>query len=371
MPTAVGGRPGGLFRLPLDCAGMRYSIAGNTLQSMATMERLRGVLLGTAVGDALGLPAEGMSAEAVRRRWGRLDRYRLLGRTGFVSDDTEQSALVAQALILHPEDAAACAAAFRRSLVGWFWRLPWGVGLATARAALKATLGISPSGVASAGNGAAMRSAVVGVFFRGQGSRRREYAEVLARVTHLDERAVEAAVFVAEVAAGAAQAESGTDRPALVRAAAAGLRQPELAAALALALELAGRDAPVDEAVSILGNGGYCVQTSAFAAFLFAEFGGDARACLSAAASAGGDADTIGAVVGGWLGALHGDRGLPSELVTDLCGGPFGREHLEALAQALAGRTGRAPSYSWPAAMARNLALYPVILGHGFRRLIG
>jgi ADP-ribosyl-[dinitrogen reductase] hydrolase len=28
------------------------------------------------------------------------------------------------------------------------------------------------------------------------------------------------------------------------------------------------------------------------------------------------------------------------------------------------------PRYSAPAAFARNLALYPVILGHGFRRLV-
>jgi hypothetical protein len=64
-------------------------------------DRIVGALLGTAVGDALGLAAEGMSARQIARRWGRLDRYRFLGRRGFVSDDTEQSALV-----------------------GWFWRLP-------------------------------------------------------------------------------------------------------------------------------------------------------------------------------------------------------------------------------------------------------
>src|SRR3954447_12572507 len=88
-------------------------------------DRLAGTLLGTALGDALGLPAEGMSARAVARRFGRLDRFRLLGRVGFVSDDTEQSALVAQGLARHPGDLDACVRAFRRSLLGWFARLPW------------------------------------------------------------------------------------------------------------------------------------------------------------------------------------------------------------------------------------------------------
>jgi ADP-ribosylglycohydrolase len=44
-------------------------------------DRLAGTLLGTAVGDALGLATEGMSARAIARRFGRVQRYHLLGRT--------------------------------------------------------------------------------------------------------------------------------------------------------------------------------------------------------------------------------------------------------------------------------------------------
>ena len=87
-------------------------------------DRIEATLLGTAYGDALGLPAEGMSAQAIAQRFGTLDRFRLLGHTGFVSDDTEQSALVAQALARHPGDLAAATRAFRRSRLGWFVRLP-------------------------------------------------------------------------------------------------------------------------------------------------------------------------------------------------------------------------------------------------------
>ena len=59
--------------------------------------RIEGCLLGTAVGDALGLPFEGLGRAAVQRRLVP-HRYALLGRTGFVSDDTEQNALVGQAM---------------------------------------------------------------------------------------------------------------------------------------------------------------------------------------------------------------------------------------------------------------------------------
>jgi hypothetical protein len=54
--------------------------------------------------------------------------------------------------------------------------------------------------------------------------------------------------------------------------------------------------------------------------------------------------------------------------------GPFGPTHLRALANCLGevldGRRCRVPRYSASAALARNLALYPVVLGHGFRRLV-
>jgi ADP-ribosylglycohydrolase len=75
-----------------------------TLVPGAATDRLAGTLLGTAPGDALGLPAEGLSARPISRMFGRIDRFRLLGGTGFVSDDTEQAALVAQSLARHHED---------------------------------------------------------------------------------------------------------------------------------------------------------------------------------------------------------------------------------------------------------------------------
>jgi hypothetical protein len=52
------------------------------------------------------------------------------------------------------------------SLPGWFFQLPWGVGLATACSCPRVALGISPSDVPSAGNGAAMRAAISGTEIR-------------------------------------------------------------------------------------------------------------------------------------------------------------------------------------------------------------
>jgi ADP-ribosylglycohydrolase len=337
-------------------------------------ERLAGTLLGTAVGDALGLPAEGMSSARIARRFGPMERYRLLGTTGFVSDDTEQSALVAQSLARHPGDAAACAAAFRRSLLGWFCRLPWGVGLATVRACGRIALGLRPSGVLSAGNGAAMRAAVVGVFFSEDPAARARFGRALAEVTHRDERAVAGALFVADLAAACAGVAPDAPRQALLAVARAGVSEPSLAAALDRAVELAGGGATTLEAARELKTSGFVLHTVPYAACCFLLHGDRPLAALSQAIRSGGDTDSYAAILGAWLGALHGEAGLPGALVDRLHDGPFGPTHLRALARCLAARQAGTPAtvpgYSAPAALARNLCLLPVVLAHGFRRLL-
>jgi ADP-ribosyl-[dinitrogen reductase] hydrolase len=337
-------------------------------------DRLAGTLLGTALGDALGLPAEGMSARAIDRRFGRVDRFRLLGRTGFVSDDTEQAVLVAQSLARHPDDADRCVRAFRRSLLGWFARLPWGVGLATVRSCLRIGMGLSPSGVMSAGNGAAMRAAIVGAFFHDRPVEREVFGRALAQVTHRDVRAVEGALYVAEMVASCATNTTFADLAACQAEARKVVTDPQLGEAIDRATELALGGASTTEAASVCGTSGFFVHTLAFATFQFLRHGDDPMRTLVEAISAGGDTDSIGAILGGWLGAFHGERGLPDDLIGRIHDGPFGPSHLRSLASCLAlvgeGRTCPVPGYSASAALARNLALYPVILGHGFRRLL-
>jgi ADP-ribosyl-[dinitrogen reductase] hydrolase len=337
-------------------------------------DRLVGTLLGTALGDALGLACEGMSPRAIARRFGRVDRFHLLGKNGFVSDDTEQAALVAQSLARHPDDVGRCVRAFRRSLLGWSWRLPWGIGWATLRSCLRIALGISPGGVRSAGNGAAMRAAIVGAFFHDRPADRLAFGRALAEVTHRDERAVEGALYVAEVAGACVRGPQGASPATCQEVARRIVGHPELGAALDRARKLALRGAGTAEAARVCGASGYVVHTLAFATFCFLRYGSEPLPALAEAISAGGDTDTIGAILGGWLGAFHGEGALPGDLIRRLHDGPFGPTHLRALAACLAqvqeGGPARAPRYSPTAALVRNLALYPVILGHGFRRLV-
>src|SRR5450756_1104727 len=168
-------------------------------------ERFAGVLLGTAVGDALGLPAEGLSRDRIRRKWRGQWRHRFFFGHGMVSDDTEHTLFVAQALLAHPDDADVFQRCLAWKLRLWLLGVPAAIGLATLRAILKLWLGFSPknSGVASAGNGPAMRSAIIGAYFANDPKNRLAYVLVSTRLTHTDQRAETAAVAVAEAAAWA------------------------------------------------------------------------------------------------------------------------------------------------------------------------
>lgn len=344
-------------------------------------DRFAGVLLGTAVGDALGLPMEGMRATAIARRYPKIDRFLLLGRTGFVSDDTEQSALVAQSLARHPWEKERFVRAFQRALLGWFLRLPWGIGLGTLRACLRIAVGLRRSGVSSAGNGSAMRAAIIGAFFFDAPATRREWADELARVTHTDQRAVEGARFVAELAALAIGPHGEGGFGALVEEAALVVEEPSLREALERARRLAHDGTSVDSASKELGSTGFVLHTVAIATFCFLRFGHDPSLAIVEVVRAGGDTDSNAAIVGAWMGAVHGESKLPRALMANLhdrdwftsprtmtLGGPT---HLRALAMDLEHARGGTAStqakYSWFGALLRNAALYPVVLVHAFR----
>jgi ADP-ribosylglycohydrolase len=130
-----------------------------------------------------------------------------------VSDDTEHTVMVAQALLVSPRNAIAFQRELSWRLRWWFARLPAGVGLATARSCMKLWLGFPAdrSGVFSAGNGPAMRSAIIGVFFAHEPQLRRDYVKAATRLTHTDPKAEVAALAVAEAAAVAARGDESVE----------------------------------------------------------------------------------------------------------------------------------------------------------------
>ena len=157
-----------------------------------------GCILGTAVGDALGLPYEGVSAQRAPRLLGSPDRHRFVFGRGMISDDTEHTCMVAQSLIEAGGDVDLFLRRFASRLRWWILALPAGVGKATARSGIKLWLGAKPAraGVFSAGNGPAMRAAIFGAAFDDT-PLMLDLVRASSRLTHTDPKAEYGAIAVA------------------------------------------------------------------------------------------------------------------------------------------------------------------------------
>lgn len=341
----------------------------------------RGVLLGTAVGDALGLPAENLSPESIQRRWKGEWRMRLVFGRGMISDDTEHTLMVAQALLSHPRDAAAFQKWLGWKLRWWFASLPGGVGLATARACLKLWIGFPArkAAVASGGSGPAMRSAIIGAYFADDPERRRAFVLASSRLTHRSWQAETAALAVAECVALAIQ----TGQPPEVDQVLGCLRRlsdhGEWQELLRRVESSIGENQSIAEFVRTLGLNrgvtGYSLHVVPVAIYAWLRHPGDFRQALISALNCGGDTDTVGAIAGAMIGAGVGDKGIPTEWRDGICEWPRSVAVMERIADRLAkqqvSQTVVGPmTYFWPGLIARNVLFLIIVLAHGFGRLL-
>jgi ADP-ribosyl-[dinitrogen reductase] hydrolase len=348
-----------------------------------TTERLAGVLLGTAVGDALGLPREALSPRRAERLFGPPPlRHRLLFGRGIPSDDTDHTCFVAEALLASPDDPGAFARHLARALRLWLVTLPAGVGFGTLRALLKLWVGVPPSraGVRSAGNGPAMRSAVIGAFFAGDLERTRSFVRASTLVTHTDPRAEEGALVVALAAGYAASRDTaGVAATHVLEHVGRHVSGQELLRALdAVAAHVEGGSSAREfaDALGLRGGvTGYVNHTVPAALFCWLRYGDDYRRVVEEAIALGGDADTTGAIAGAIAGAALGASAIPRDLLDGLIAWPRTVPRMRALAGALARRQGSSeaadyscPPWSWQ--VSRSTLLLVAVLAHGLRRTL-
>jgi ADP-ribosylglycohydrolase len=297
-----------------------------------------------------------------------------------VSDDTEHTLLVGQALLSEAKDPARFQKILASKLRWWFASLPAGVGFATARACIKLWLGFPPhrAAVKSAGSGPAMRSAILGAYFARDAERRRSFVLASSRLTHRSWQAETAALAVAECAAYStvnyeqprsvfldsirnlsSEKEWQHDVDELLRALANNISVREFAGMLGLSY----------------GVTGYSLHVVFVAIYAWLHHWGDFRAALVSVLNCGGDTDTAGAIVGAIAGASTKISGIPKEWTDALVEWPRSTTMMKAIAERLANQhqagdaLGSVP-YFWPAMPLRNGLFLLVILLHGFRRLL-
>ncbi|MDV5144936.1 MULTISPECIES: ADP-ribosylglycohydrolase family protein [Streptomyces] len=298
-----------------------------TTTACDTRERARGALLGLAVGDALGAPAENMRPSEIRRRWGRIEGFVTDRPAG--TDDTEYA--IFSALLLARHGSALTVHHVERAWHHWIADLdegPFrGAGfsergtLENLRRGLAAPISAQHRHAWS--DGLAMRAAPFGVFAAGRPAEAARLVAIDGSVSHEGE-----GIYGGQaVAAGVAAAMAGAGVTSIIAAAlsvvpmdswtARSLRRAVVAAQRVQPDPLT-RERQVRSAVVI---GGYpwtdlAPEAVGLAFGAFAAARGDFRTAVLTAVNMGRDADTTAAVAGALAGAMSGAPAIPEEWAT-------------------------------------------------------
>jgi ADP-ribosyl-[dinitrogen reductase] hydrolase len=346
---------------------------------LSRVDRVRGCLLGLAVGDALGAPLEGLSSQQIKSHYGRVKNYvdgvqawkrkpyrwRL---RGLYTDDTQQAMALCDVLLENGRADQERLAEIYLNLAnpkGSFVGAHRGIGRSFRQvlAALERGVPAHLAGQPGAGIGAAMRIAPVPLFFAVEDTDGLFDAALAASLmTHRDIRSLSGALAVAHTIR---RLVAGMPRdPSLLLWVAADLVKDETR----IAAEFAGRvikideharclpraianaesilDQPRDRALNALvdeanrhgaepcckrptqGFPPACIPTCLLLLLTTDCF----EEAISDVVNLGGDADTAGAILGAMAGAFYGVEGIPKRWLDGL----QNREGIEARALALA-----------------------------------
>ncbi|WP_405909176.1 MULTISPECIES: ADP-ribosylglycohydrolase family protein [unclassified Streptomyces] len=287
---------------PGDAAGLR--------------ERARGALLGLAVGDALGAPAENMKPSEIRAKWGRITGYVAEHPAG--TDDTEYA--IFSGLLLARHGSALTVTHVEAAWHQWIADRdegPFrGAGfsergtLENLRRGLAAPISAQHRHAWS--DGLAMRAAPFGVFAAGRPAEAARLVAIDGSVSHDGE-----GIYGGQaVAAGVAAAMAGAPTIAVVASALAVIPDDSWTArSLRRAVAVAHRgERAVRSAVVI---GGYpwtdlAPEAVALAFGAYAAADGDFTESVLTAVNMGRDADTTAAVAGALAGATRGASSIPA-----------------------------------------------------------
>ncbi len=301
------------------------------LHDVGRSDRVEGVLLGAACGDALGVPYEFGSAplapgEEPRMIGGGLGPY----APGEWSDDTQMAVVIARVAAEQGLLDPGALDAVVEGWIGWLGDGASDVGNQTrhvlgevsagaragpAQDARLASYALHAQTGHTAGNGSLMRTAPVALAFLGDPAALAEQSRAISGLTHADPLAGDACVLWCHA----------------IRLAVLEGTMPDLAGLVA-ALPVERRDqwagwvADADRRrPSDFTPNGYVVTALQAAWSAIRHPVGDGSplvGSLMAAVHAGDDTDTVAAIAGSLLGAAHGASALPAEWLEVVHGWP-------------------------------------------------
>lgn len=304
----------------------------STSASIAS-NRAEATLLAGAMGDALGMPTQTLTPEEIATSYGAISYFvsPFDGHpvshglvAGSITDDTEQTILLAKRIIDNPESFDE--RAWAQDLLDWesgvkLRGLQDLLGPSTKQALKNLLAGMPPDQTGRQGttNGASMRIAPVGIATPIEPlAQFLDHVETACRVTHNTREAISAAAAVATIiSAGIAGADFGQAMPLAVKAATEATRRggmsgvADIPARLDRVVSMANQGMSVSDLACEVGTSVASHESvvAAFGIVVLAEYDPWQAGLMSAVI--GDDTDTIGAIAMSMAAACSGLTSLP------------------------------------------------------------
>ena len=286
-------------------------------------DKVKGVIYGQAIGDALGLGTEGMTDEDIAWKYPNgishysdifQDRHRKRWKIGDWTDDTDMMLCIANAVI---KDKGVNLTSIARNFKEWADGEPMGIGETTYKVLSFGDYVEKPfdaskmlwemSHQQSAANGGVMRTSIVGLFPKAV----EECAVNICRLTHYDPRCVGSCAIVSLLIHSLVYEEEKLSYHKIVDI--AQRYDSRIREYIDLSLNTDIRALELQDWDSV----GYTLKT--LAAGLWAYWNAPSfEGGLLSVVRAGGDADTNAAVACAILGAKFGFNAIPQEYVDGL-----------------------------------------------------
>ncbi len=298
------------------------------------LNRYRGVLLGAAIGDALGMPNETSppSLRVLKRGFGRPGKMHPNAglKPGSYTDDTQIALLAAELLVSGNFRQENYARSLKNLFIEKKLRFPDGSVLSACRHMMKGNETDPGCNSTTAG---CIPLAVPFALAYADDRKRTEELAMACSVTHTNPDAIAGAIWLATLIRSTIEENPDPLKKALKTAF---LEDEILGMKIGDAIRHAADGVPIESAIVMIGNDVSVYQTVPLAAYLISVYGEDDD-LLYYAGQAGGNTDTIGFICGSWLGAAFGASGLPEDLVVAL----ENRESVETMADRLYQRFGK------------------------------
>ena len=301
---------------------------------MDKIDKAYGCLAGSAVGDAMGMPACFFTRDKIKATYGFIADFL---ESSEVTDDTGEAMIIAELLIREGEFSSS---AFCRDMKSWALEKKMLESELIGPSTRKFLTGLiegkdTKEGAKTADtNGSAMRAAPIGIRYWSDLELCKKIAAESSAPSHGSAPAVAAACAVAVACAVGIRGETspGKVMDEAILAAEYGekvghdIPAPKVSKRIALAKRIVdenkknGLPSIIDELVYILGAGMKAYESIPLSLGVFYAAKGDPREGILAAVNAGDDADTNGSICGAICGAFKGANAIPLQWIKSIEG---------------------------------------------------